>query len=262
MTTSALSSRWSSLPFTSPPLLSRPSTPKEEDQPRYYQLIEKAIEPNMISPVETETVQGIFELVPKTLRQAVPSAKRRFLREMEEDRRLALKKAILDYILQDSAEQDRLGVPIPVKPSNSAGRHQYPWHEMVNRTRDFMKSDLFITHPVMNTILYHFQTKYGDFRLIDIPHLREVMPLTMVNFYKNVKQSSLAAAERLRYEWLPEVCEIVDSHRDTVEDWMPQDSGLRMKKMDRFFNSIASLMSNLLRSCVINSIYDLVDLIE
>lgn len=35
-----------------------------------------------------------------------------------------------------------------------------------------------------------------------------------------------------------------------------------MKKMDKFFNSIASLMSNLLRSCVINSIYDLVDLIE
>jgi dynein heavy chain len=37
---------------------------------------------------------------------------------------------------------------------------------------------------------------------------------------------------------------------------------LRVKKMDKFFNSIASLMSNLLRSCVINSIYDLVDLIE
>lgn len=35
-----------------------------------------------------------------------------------------------------------------------------------------------------------------------------------------------------------------------------------MKKMDKFFNSIASLMSNLLRSCVINSMYDLVDLIE
>lgn len=36
----------------------------------------------------------------------------------------------------------------------------------------------------------------------------------------------------------------------------------RMKKMDHFFNSIASLMSNLLRSCVISSIYDLVTLIE
>ncbi|XP_065937642.1 dynein axonemal heavy chain 3 isoform X7 [Magallana gigas] len=242
--------------------LSRPSTPTEEDQKRYYQLIEKAIEPGMVSQVETETVHGIFELVPRPLRQAVPSAKRRFLREMEEDRRSAIKKAILDYILLDPAEQERLGVPIPPKPSNSAGRHQFPWHEMVNRTREFMKNDLFITHPVMYTILYHFQTKYGEFRLIDIPHLREVMPLTMENFYKNIKQSSKAASEKLRYQWLPEVCEIVDNHRETVEEWMPQDSVQRMKKMDKFFNSIASLMSNLLRSCVINSMYDLVDLIE
>lgn len=32
--------------------------------------------------------------------------------------------------------------------------------------------------------------------------------------------------------------------------------------MDHFFASVASLMSNLLRSCVINSILDLVDLVE
>ena len=69
-----------------------------------------------------------------------------------------------------------------------------------------------------------FFCRYGDFRLINIPHLREVMPLTMENFYKNIKQSSKAAAEQLRYQWLPEVCEIVDSHRETVEQWMPQDS--------------------------------------
>jgi len=32
--------------------------------------------------------------------------------------------------------------------------------------------------------------------------------------------------------------------------------------MDHFFNSVACLMSNLLRSTVKNSIYDLVDLVE
>lgn len=35
-----------------------------------------------------------------------------------------------------------------------------------------------------------------------------------------------------------------------------------MNKMDHFFNSVASLMSNLLRKCVKNSIYDLVRLLE
>lgn len=57
-----------------------------------------------------------------------------------------------------------------LQPSNSAGRHQFPWHEMVNRTREFMKNDLFITHPVMYTILYHFQTKY-------VNHVYHSLPL-------------------------------------------------------------------------------------
>ena len=35
-----------------------------------------------------------------------------------------------------------------------------------------------------------------------------------------------------------------------------------MDRMDHFFNSVASLMSNLLRTCVENSIMDLVALLE
>ena len=35
-----------------------------------------------------------------------------------------------------------------------------------------------------------------------------------------------------------------------------------MDKMDRFFESVASLMSNLLRSCVENSLAELVELME
>ena len=34
---------------------------------------------------------------------------------MEDDRRCALKKAIIDYVLLDSKEQTRLGVPVPPK---------------------------------------------------------------------------------------------------------------------------------------------------
>jgi hypothetical protein len=44
--------------------------------------------------------------------------------------------------------------------SNSAGRYQYPWHNMVNEMREFMTKDLFITHPVMYTMLFDFETRY------------------------------------------------------------------------------------------------------
>lgn len=105
------------------------------------------------------------------------------------------------------------------------------------------RTNIYLFSVLNNLILSHQRRsdnvliccRYGEFRLIDIPHLREVMPLTMENFYKNIKQSSKAASEKLRYQWLPEVCEIVDNHRETVEEWMPQDS---VSYRSRSWNSV------------------------
>ncbi|XP_033730648.1 uncharacterized protein LOC117320071, partial [Pecten maximus] len=95
--------------------LSRPCTPTEDDKPRYYQLVDKAIDSYMVSPVSKETIQGIYNFVPKELRMSVPAACKHFLKEMDEDRKYAIKKAILDYILLDHKEQERLGVWMPEK---------------------------------------------------------------------------------------------------------------------------------------------------
>ncbi|XP_067685210.1 dynein axonemal heavy chain 3-like [Haliotis asinina] len=242
--------------------LSRPSTPEPEDRKRYYQLIEKAIEPSMVGPITKSTMDGVNRFVPYKLRADLPAATREFRQEMDREYRLAVRKAILDYVLIDATEQERLGVPMPAKPSNLAGRDGFPWHDTVNSMRDFMCNELYITHPVMRKILYHFHTKYGNFRLIDIRGLRKCMPVTMETFLKHVQTSSRNGASRLKAEWLMECCDIIDAHRDEVEGWMPEDSEERMEKMDHFFGSVASLMSNLLRSCVANSISDLVDLVE
>ncbi|XP_064633532.1 dynein axonemal heavy chain 3-like isoform X2 [Lineus longissimus] len=243
--------------------LTRPSTPLEEEKERYYNLIENSIEPHMVAPLSKEWVEGASKFVPKDLLADLPETKKKFVKEMDEDYKHAVRKAQLDYVLLDDKEQERLGITLPIKISNSAGRHNFPWHELVESSRDFMTTDLYITHPVMPTLLYHFETKYGEFRLIDIPNLKLVMPLTMELFLEHVQNSSRLASAILRTDWATECCNIIGEHRDDIEDWMPiGDNELRMTKMDHYFNSVASLMSVLLRSCVRNSIYDLVDLLE
>ena len=71
----------------------------------------------------------------------------------------SIKKGIIDYILKDPVEQERLGVPMATKPSNSAGREWYPWSDAVDDARDFMENYLYITHPIMTTILYKWETQ-------------------------------------------------------------------------------------------------------
>ena len=74
-----------------------------------------------------------------------------------------------------------------------------------------------IKHPIC------FNSRYGDFRLIDIPSLREIMPVTMEDFIEHVKASSKKGAETLRTQWLTECCDIIDEQRDNIEELMPSD---------------------------------------
>ncbi|XP_023932407.1 dynein heavy chain 3, axonemal [Lingula anatina] len=241
--------------------LPRPASPIEKEKSRYYHLIERAVEPHQVAPHQKVWLDGIYKLVPKPLRD-LTEARKQFQQEMEEDYRTAVQKCVLDYILLDIKEQERLGVFPPPKPSHSAGRWGFPWKRAVRKARKFMTRDLYVTHPVMSQILYHFEKNYADFRLIDLPGLKKRMPITMEKLKSNVESTCKAGSSLLKNQWINECCAIVDDLRDDVEAWMPDSAELRMDKMDHFFNSAASLMSNLLRSVVKKSMFDLVDLLE
>ena len=69
-----------------------------------------------------------------------------------------------------------------------------------------------------------FVYRYGTFRLIDLPGLKKIMPVTMENFLEHVEKSTTKGVNTLRYDWLPECCAIIDMRRDDVEKWMPEDN--------------------------------------
>ncbi|XP_066284547.1 dynein axonemal heavy chain 3-like isoform X3 [Branchiostoma lanceolatum] len=250
-------------PSTFPTIgLSRPSSPEEKDLDRYTSLIDNAINPDMVAPLSEECIQNTYSYIPQDLREAQAETLRLVTEEADEDYHRHVQKAILDYVLLEQTEQSRLGIRLPPKPSNPAGRERYPWHESVNAARDFMERELYITHPIMREILHVWETEYSTFRLIDIPGLQQVMPLTLEAFKEHVETSSKKGAELLQSRWLTQCAEVVTEHRDSLEASMPLDEVARMDAMDHFFGSVASLMSCLLRSAVHKSVYDLVELLE
>ena len=80
-----------------------------------------------------------------------------------------------------------------------------------------------IYYVFLKSVTFYIPSRYKDFRLIDIPKLREVMPVTMEDFTEHVKESSKKGAEILRTQWVNECCDIIDEHRDNIEDLMPGD---------------------------------------
>ncbi|XP_041458176.1 dynein heavy chain 3, axonemal-like isoform X7 [Lytechinus variegatus] len=240
--------------------LSRPPTPDQQDVVRYYGLLEGSIEDSSVAPLETEWIKAMYNFLPARLKT---EHLKKCMKEVTEEARSvyteSMKKGILDYILKDPIEQERLGIPMPTKHSNSAGREWYPWSDAVDDARKSMENYLYITHPIMTTILYKWQTQYAHLRMLDRLGIEEIMPLTPEAFLYHIKNTTKQTREILINDWLEECANMIDDERDEIERWMPESSDGRMAQMDHFFRSVSTLMSLCLRSCVEKSIHDLVE---
>nr|XP_054750956.1 dynein axonemal heavy chain 3-like isoform X12 [Lytechinus pictus] len=240
--------------------LSRPPTPDQQDVVRYYGLLEGSIEDSSVAPLDTEWIKAMYNFLPARLKT---EHLKKCMKEVTEEARSvyteSMKKGILDYILKDPIEQERLGIPMPTKHSNSAGREWYPWSDAVDDARESMENYLYITHPIMTTILYKWQTQYAHLRMLDRPGIEEIMPLTPETFLDHIKNTTKQTREILINDWLEECANMIDDERDEIERWMPESSDGRMAQMDHFFRSVSTLMSLCLRSCVEKSIHDFVE---
>jgi len=78
---------------------------------------------------------------------------------MKDDYNFAVRRAILDYVLLDKEEQDRVGVNLPPKPSHCAGRFEFPWQDRMEDMREFMANQVYTTHPVLIQLLNHYEKK-------------------------------------------------------------------------------------------------------
>ncbi|KAM4037486.1 dynein axonemal heavy chain 3-like [Anomaloglossus baeobatrachus] len=242
--------------------LSRPASPTEGHLHRYYRLIEESIDPCMVSPLSVKWLQGIYSYIPAELCKVWSKSLQDLTKEVEENYTYAIKKSMLDYVLLDPLEQQRLEIEITPKMSNSAGRNRFPWHKGVNAARVKLMKSLHITRPVMNKIFLHFHRNYATFSLIDVESLLKSVPMPLDKLVTHMISLVQKRAKLLQETWMKECCDIVGQNRDDIESIMPEEEGLRRKKMDHLFYSLATLMSNLQRRIVETSLTDLVEMIE
>ncbi|KAG2469298.1 DYH7 protein, partial [Polypterus senegalus] len=241
--------------------LSRPTTPCQEHLPRYHALIAHAFQLSEVLPFEEGQLIAILSKIPTSLLSQWTTTLQGLTEEVQSVYREALKKAILDYVLLEPAEQARLGVHLPPKVSHSAGRLGFPWHERVKRAYSKLLETLYITHPVMGRLLHLFRSKYQTFRLLDLDEFSGKLPLSLDQVVNLMLSMVSYKAKLLQDTWLQECAQIVEISRDSIEAWMPQDNE-RMRRMNHFFRCVATLMSSLLRELVTNSLLELVEWLE
>ena len=99
----------------------------------------------------------------------------------------------------------------------TAGRFYYPWHHTVIRVKEYLSMQLFTFNPALQRIFHEFNTRYIDFRMIDLESIIKQMPFTISDFRQIAYEQIEVNKQYLIRVWLKECADIINDNKDSIE---------------------------------------------
>ncbi|XP_078610604.1 dynein axonemal heavy chain 3-like isoform X1 [Branchiostoma floridae x Branchiostoma japonicum] len=240
--------------------------PSERDLERYYYYITKGVRSEMLAPAPEDQMPNIKSRIPEALRNNPDLNKIvvALTEEAEGDYNFTLRKCIVDYVLKDEKEKSRLHISwIPRSFPHRVIRAPVPWHHVYRETKELNEQHLFTTNPIMLHLQNLWFDKYAHLRFVNKDELlRSNLPLLPADFEELIKKQCREAHEVLRTSWIPTCASVFLAHKDLWGQLVPLNDTDSTQRVQEFFACVAALMSNHLRSMVINSLADFLDFMQ
>jgi dynein heavy chain len=137
---------------------------------RYWFYVERAVQTEYLSGITNESLEAIKDHVPKRLLEAekLKSKIDGICNEIRQNHLTAMKQSIVDYILLDPKEQQRLMIPrFKTFSEPISARAPVPWHDTFQGVQSFMEENLYITNPVMLE-LHKINCQFQHCRIVDM----------------------------------------------------------------------------------------------
>ncbi|CAD5122382.1 DgyrCDS10813 [Dimorphilus gyrociliatus] len=245
--------------------------PRDQDLERYYYYINRGISADMLAAQDRDIMDRIDRLIPNKFLTKSAFASNllaplysNLKEEVREDYEMSLKKAIVDYILKDPTEKVRIHIKwLPRPYPQRVIRAPVPWHEQYTEAKYFHLNHLHTVNPMMSLLQKLWLEEFADKRFVVYEELLEAdLPFHPKDFEQEVKKQCARMHDVLRKKWVPRVCEIF---KVNLNHWMhlcPDTPTGSREMAEEFFSSIASLMSNQLRSLTINSLNDFLKFLQ
>ncbi|XP_052080869.1 dynein axonemal heavy chain 7-like isoform X1 [Mytilus californianus] len=243
------------------PPLSRTGSPTsaEKDILRYYYYIHNGIDTEHVAPMEDSWLENVLDLVSYDLKKDHFETIENLSDEMREDYLLSVKKAIVDFVLKDPREKDddkKERLPPHREEMDVVPK---PWHKSFVSGLDLMSQKLHITTPCMLQVLDFWHVSFGKLRFINTEEFNDkVESMDLTTFQKMCMAHVDAAKEKLLKKWCPEVQRMF--YEGNKRKQVPSNAD--PEKLESFFNSAATLMTENLQQLSLNSLDDFTDLID
>ena len=220
---------------------------------RYRAYVDQEISSDEVAPINNDWLAKVTQKVPMKMLPVERTNEMldSMLGEINTDYYTSIKKAILDYSLKNARERERLGLPIGFHPPTDYGSKPLiglePSEEWRNnavmgamKIRDTLRVFSKATLELMN-----IWPEYAKVLFVDLPNDFDCKYLE--GFAKEQRIRMEEVKNKLANKWQQDAAEIL--HKEL--EYIPTDPPELRKS---FFDAVATLMSNQVRSLIENSI--------
>ncbi|XP_048874195.1 dynein axonemal heavy chain 12 isoform X2 [Brienomyrus brachyistius] len=248
-------SQGSTLPLQSTPEPELPSTMCSENRKRRmnFLFLKRCVESRPNLPIQQQWLDAMLTRVPPQLRQSPPSVQLldELCKEVSEDYLTCMVKHTVNTVLQ---KQESKETDVPSEKENSTQFLDFstPWHDSFLKHRKEIKANLHILHPVMRTILDTCYKTFSQVLLVDLSDCRSTGPVDCKSLKNKVILECERTEEKIMNTWFQKVIHLLTS-TDKLQ-------GIKMKKLDSFYNAATTLISNQLKILLQRNVEEYVSL--
>ncbi|XP_034234713.1 dynein heavy chain 7, axonemal isoform X2 [Thrips palmi] len=219
---------------------------------RYYYYIRQGVDTVHVTRLASESLKRILHLVPTKLKKW-KDLRRALTQEVKEDFLMSVKKAIVDFVLQDTAEGDMRIPEEDTEERRTLKTISKSWSASYAAVRNKNLHNLHAVNPCMAQVLDLWQKNYTELRLLELQELSKArLAVDLMEFQTWSRKAIDSARNKLLNVWYPSIQSIYS--QGYKKKLVPSTENKTANR--NFFNCLATLMSYQLQCLGLSSLHD------
>lgn len=222
---------------------------QEKEIMRYYYYIKHGIDTIHVAPLDKKLLNRVLKLIPRKLTRW-SGVLETITEEMKEDYIMAVKKAVIDFVLGDALSKNINKVE-EAKYKQELKEMSLQWRHRFGENRCKIRRNLFAINPCLSQILELWHTTFKGVCYVDMESIIEKRCAYDLSEFTTVVNKQIEDAKSmLQDKWFGAIQTIIS--KMTKKKIIPDSTKPRLLK--RFYNSVAALMTQHLQDMCIRSL--------
>uniref|UniRef100_A0A8B9Q220 Dynein axonemal heavy chain 12 n=1 Tax=Apteryx owenii TaxID=8824 RepID=A0A8B9Q220_APTOW len=223
-----------------------------------YLFMKKCVLSNPVVPIQQEWLTSMLMWVPQSLMEGKERELlvEKLLGEVIRDFEMTMRRCVVRSILikpDVKGLEDEEEAPLPVSPLGLD--FSRPWHNSFIQAKAQILSNLHILHPTLKTLLDIGYTAFSNLLILSVIFFSRLKgPIDCESLKTDVSLSCSKSEEKLLNTWYPRVINLF-TRKEAFD-------GVKLDKVDSFYNSVATLMSNQLKELLRRTVEAFVKLFD